>query len=450
MKIIALSFHYPPNGASGSIRNHKMLSALEREGVKLNIQVGDRGGKFGDPENSPETTVNRCGCFYPLDWLLSLRSKISVGTQKKAADDKTRDKEHLPSRASENDYQPVSSGFRDFITDLLTTPDRELMWFFSSVYSAIRNNQRSEVDLVYAIGKPWIALIAGIAVSRWFNKPLVIDFMDPWISNPTRRKKAKVLEWYESKLETWVIRKADWVIANTQELKEDFIDRYPFAQSKIGVITCGFDPADFSPVDAQNSKSPNEYLTVIHTGSLYAMRNPVNVLKALSLILAEGKISKEQLRFQFVGDITLINQEVTDLVESLTQSGILEMYDRMPYNEALKMLENADIAMIIQPVTKLQIPAKLYEYVSAHKPIFAIAEPDGAVERIVLNNEWGIAVTDEPEAIMQAIVDLYGKFATDTPLSNYTAEVVNQYSYPALASVFLQEVTPLLSSPEAK
>lgn len=449
MKIIALSFHYPPNGASGSIRNHKMLSALAKEGVELNIQVGERGGKFGDPEILPGTTINRCRCFYPLDWLLSLRNKLSVGNQKKASDDETRDKEHLPSRVSENDYQPVSNGFRDFITDLLTTPDRELMWFFTSVYSAIRNNRRTEVDLIYAIGKPWIALIAGVALASWFRKPLVIDFMDPWYSNPTRRKKAKILEWYESKLEGWVIARADWVIANTQELKEDFINRHPRAKEKVGVITCGFDPADFAPVQAEKASSNNEPLTVIHTGSLYAMRNPVNVLKALSLILAEGNISKDKLRFQFVGDITLINQEVTDLVESLQTSGILEMYARMPYGDALKMLENADIAMIIQPVTKLQIPAKLYEYVSAQKPIFAIAENEGAVERIVLNNKWGIAVGDEPQAIKQAIADVYEKFAANLPLSDYQTAEVERYSYPALAREFLRQVSPLISTNQA-
>ena len=268
--------------------------------------------------------------------------------------------------------------------------------------------------------------------------------MDPWISNPTRRQKAIALDWYENLLERFVISRADWVIANTPELKEDFCIRYPKAADKIGVITCGFDPGDFTTPREEPVSDVRQTLTITHTGTLYAMRNPVNILKGFAMLLEEGRADRDRIKLKFVGDLTLVSAEAANLVDSLQQQNVLELFPRLPYEEALRILDESDIALIVQPVTKLQIPAKLYEYASSMKPIFAVAEAGGAVERIVLDNEWGMAVADEPNVIKDELASIYEKFISGQPLANYDADIVNRYSYPELAREFILQTRALL------
>ena len=52
-------------------------------------------------------------------------------------------------------------------------------------------------------------------------------------------------------------------------------------------------------------------------------------------------------------------------------------------------MKESDILILLQPLTKLQLPAKFYDYICNNKPIFAIGEKDSEVERII-NGQFGL------------------------------------------------------------
>ena len=154
MKILSLSYYYPPHTASGSIRNYKMLTALADEGVKLSVHSGFGHGAHEVDEKRSGIKVFRRRCIYLIDWVLNARKKISGIFRSESAstapESASINNEAFP---EEQNFKPVSHGFRDFVTDFLTTPDRDIMWFFSSVFSVLKHESRKDVDLIYAIGK---------------------------------------------------------------------------------------------------------------------------------------------------------------------------------------------------------------------------------------------------------------------------------------------------------
>jgi hypothetical protein len=66
---------------------------------------------------------------------------------------------------------------------------------------------------------------------------------------------------------------------------------------------------------------------------------------------------------------------------------------------------DASALLILQPVTTVAIPAKLYEYLAAGRPILALAEPDGDTAELVLRSGRGIvALAEDDDAVEAALV----------------------------------------------
>ena len=59
---------------------------------------------------------------------------------------------------------------------------------------------------------------------------------------------------------------------------------------------------------------------------------------------------------------------------------------------------DASALLIVQPVTTVSIPAKLYEYMAAGRPILALAEPGGETATLVDATRAGITVLADDEA----------------------------------------------------
>ena len=62
------------------------------------------------------------------------------------------------------------------------------------------------------------------------------------------------------------------------------------------------------------------------------------------------------------------------------------------HHESLRLLAASHVLVVIQPVTTLQIPVKLYEYVGLRRTILALAE-EGAVARLVRGGGFGLVVS---------------------------------------------------------
>jgi glycosyltransferase involved in cell wall biosynthesis len=144
---------------------------------------------------------------------------------------------------------------------------------------------------------------------------------------------------------------------------------------------------------------------LLHAGSLYGARNPAPLLRSLRNAIARGAIEPARVRLRFVGrvGVTGLHAAVGDL--GLEQ--VVEFASHVPRRVILQEMLDASALLVVQPVTTVSVPAKLYEYMGAGRPVLALAEPGGETAEIIRRYNAGIAVHTEDEgAIERALIAL--------------------------------------------
>jgi len=143
---------------------------------------------------------------------------------------------------------------------------------------------------------------------------------------------------------------------------------------------------------------------LLHSGILSLRdRNPYAFLVALSRLKSSGVITKDQVEIVFRAsndDGALARQ-----VENLGVEDLVSFQPPLPYKKALAEILDADGLLVFQgEECNRQIPAKLYEYIYARKPILSLAYPEGDTDRLVAS--IGIptrACIDDAEEIKKQI-----------------------------------------------
>jgi glycosyltransferase involved in cell wall biosynthesis len=302
---------------------------------------------------------------------------------------------------------------KDAVTGLFEIPDGEIGWLVPGVAGGVHAVKREAIDVIYATGKPWTAHLIGAALKRLTGKPLVVDFRDPWMTNPFREKMSGLRDRVEGYMERKVVETADVVVTNTQALKDEFMTRFPREPAaKFVALLNGFDPED-SQVAASMRVDPEKF-TITHTGFLYGKRDPRLFLEAIALLIETQRVDRRKIRVHLVGSVEL----PYDLVEYLRDrrlEDVVRLVAQVPYQESLQYLANSDALLLLQPGTKTQVPSKLFEYIALAKPILAITPGEGATSQLVQENSLGtVADAESVGEIAWAVEQLYRNWQCGT------------------------------------
>lgn len=429
MKILALAYHFPPDSGSGTFRslfffNH--LADLGEDLVVITAKVEDFAtGSTKDSELNSivdhRIDIARASVMRPMDRLVRIKNLMSnaVGHRKTSHAEKTS---HRPSSGRETAWL---QGVKDTISDLLTWPDEHVGWIPDAVRKGSRIISAESIDCIYATGGPWSALVAATLLKKKYRLPLVLDFRDPWTSNPNIEHRRALFKSSSCKLEAFCLRNADFIIANTEEVRQDFVRRYPHLPArKFVTITNGFEH-----ILQEHEMTSNRRFTLVHAGELYQSRNPANFFKAILYLLQEGKFSSSEILVQLIGSSSL-DQDVQSLLCMELMRDVVEIIPRVPHSAAIQYQLAADILVVFQTGFPLQIPRKFYEYMSLLKPVLAITEIRGATARMVKESNVGIIAEPSVESIKEAIAKLYESWKSGAEVTvsrNDIARYQNDY-----------------------
>jgi glycosyltransferase involved in cell wall biosynthesis len=235
------------------------------------------------------------------------------------------------------------------------------------------------------------------------------------MTNPFRSQYSALKNRAEAWLEQYVVKKADIVIANTLELKEEFQRRFPRQSSdKFVTLLNGYDPDDFIFEGVGGDDRDKERFTLTHTGFLYGKRDPKTFLESVKLMVERGLVDPRKLWVRFVGSIEL-PYDLPAYLSEIHLHDIVILHEHVSYRKSLEFLRHSDVLLLLQPGTTTQIPSKLFEYVGMKKPILAISPPLGATCQLVTKESLGdIADPDDTEAIARALHALYEAWEAGT------------------------------------
>jgi glycosyltransferase involved in cell wall biosynthesis len=306
---------------------------------------------------------------------------------------------------------------KDSVTDLFEIPDEEMGWILPATVSGLATFRRHRYDAIFSTGRPWSAHVIGHLLKRLTGKPLVVDFRDPWMTNPFRLPYSWLKNTLEGALERKVIEGADLVIANTRELQNEFIGRFPSGPvAKFAVIPNGFDPDDYEESNESQPYEEQERFVITHTGFLYGRRDPLPFLKAVEKLTGRPGIDRGHWRVNLVGTVEL-PYNVSEFLAAHGLDDIVTLHEHVPFKESLVHMRRASVLLLLQPGTTTQVPSKLFEYIGMKKPILAISPKSGATSRIVSEEGLGeIADPDDVDDIVSALERLYLRCKHREPL----------------------------------
>ncbi|MEW4527083.1 glycosyltransferase family 4 protein [Maioricimonas sp. JC845] len=288
--------------------------------------------------------------------------------------------------------------------DLLTeTPDKHVDWVAPALSEARRMVAQYQPQVIYTSGPPHSVHLIGRKLKRQTGLPWIADFRDPWARRPWGDKPAnpwgqQLYPWYERRC----IAAADRVILNTERMATDFRNHYTnLPGEKFRCVPNACDPALAELVDALLSKQPPrdpaDQTTICHAGSLYRQRDPRPLIEALA--------SVPGVRFEQTGNCA----EQFDVPGFSSRQGVddrVSINPPVPHAEILERMAAADIQLLLQPGTDLQIPGKLFELILFRKPILALCD-EGETADLVRKYRLGVVASpSDPDEIEAAISQL--------------------------------------------
>ncbi|KPK02991.1 MAG: hypothetical protein AMK71_00320 [Nitrospira bacterium SG8_35_4] len=420
--ILYTAYLYPPVGGlglPGAQRIVKFVRNLECSSAHVLTVKTECYHSYALLDNEVKLPVNResiyrTNVFDVFDILLKIK-KIFLG-KKKSGRSHTSNKGTETSLGKSSDiwYEHRSRSLwqklKDFISDVFCFPDSSSSWIIPAVYNGLKIVKKQGITVIFATGSPWSALTVAYMINKFSGVPFVADFRDPWLDNPFHVSKGKLLDGLSVKLERVIIRSASIVSANTEELRESFLKRYPeIKPDKFITLPNGYDVSDYRHIsslsESETGVDKREQLVLAHAGFLYGTRDPSPIIHAIKK-LSNSENGYGDIIFMQIGKISL-NYDFNEKFKDLLADKKIILIDQLPYQECLQKLIKADVLLNIQPKTMTQVPSKIYDYVCLNLPILTITPLDGALGNMIKRYGLGyIFAPDDVDGISSCLLEL--------------------------------------------
>ena len=411
MRILIVAATFPPDGAVGGLRTIRLLKHLAPGGSDVEVLTVSpdtyRVGTVIDTElllQVPEgVRVTRARAVRPFERLASsLRRGARTGPDSRPSTTRT------PGAATaRSDGRGQLTRLQQACRALLALPDRDVSWIAPAVAAGLASTRsRGAPDVIYSSGPPFSAHVAAACIAAFTRRPWVADFRDPWARAPWRDDRFLFEKRAWSIFERLVVSRANASIFVTEANRADFAAHYGETRARrFHVVPNGCDPTDFDGLVP--NPAPGRFV-LLHAGSLYGARDPSPLFRVVADALKQGALAPDRFRIRLIGRVPGV--DLPQLIRTLGLEAVVEVIPHMPRRMVLQEMMDASALLVVQPVTRVSIPGKLYEYLAAGRPILALAEPEGDTAALVNRSGAGIAVSpDDPTGIRHALDELIAK-----------------------------------------
>ncbi len=257
----------------------------------------------------------------------------------------------------------------------MARPDRWVSWKFGAVREGLRLIDEYKPDAIWSTYPIATAHLIGAELHRRSGIPWFADFRDPMAQEGYP---ADPLVWKSFKrIEEGALRRATRSLFTTPGAARVYRERYPDAAERIAVLENGYDEETFATADADRSPLNPGTLTLVHSGIIYPEeRDPTQLFEALGRLKKTGKIAPGQIKLRFRAAVH--DELLSDLARTHDVAEFIECCPAVPYRAAISEMLRADGLLVMQAANcNEQIPAKLYEYLRADRPIIALTDPVG-------------------------------------------------------------------------
>ena len=309
--------------------------------------------------------------------------------------------------------------------------------------------KKEKFDLIYFSTTQFPICILGHFWKKKFKVPYVIDMQDPWYSTyyddkpkEQRPKKYWLSSGMHKFLEPIAFNSCDGMISVSENYITTIRSRYAsFSGKPAAVITFGLDTNDLriaGELDIDYPFKNNNRFNLLYTG-----RGGHDMHKAVSPLLraiADGLKNKpelyQKLHVWFIGTSYALNGEGEKTIQPLAEACSIEHYvteitDRVPYFNALFLLQKADALFIAGSDDPAYTASKLYPYMASGRPILSVFHP-GSSANDILYNCTGVMplnlLDSETDLAAQMTLQLENWLLAGAPETTLNKEAFEEYT----------------------
>ena len=296
-------------------------------------------------------------------------------------------------------------------------PDRWISWWPWAVLKGLQLVARYKPDALWSTFPIPTAHKIGRSLHRRTRLPWIADFRDPMVQPDDP---ADPILWaaYE-RVEQATIADSQLNVFTTAGTCALYRARYQDRpNASFVVVENGYDEEVFTSltdVSASPKPATTGRLLLLHSGAIYPLeRDPTQLFLALKVLVAKGVVSPRTMRVRLRA--TGHDPEIRRMIVECGVADIVELAPPVSYREAISEMLVADALLILQGgQVKTQVPAKVYEYLRARRPILALTDPDGDTARVLASaGVRHIARIDSKQEIARAIEDFVGHVRANT------------------------------------
>ena len=333
-KVLIITYYFPPSGGPGVQRVLKFVKYLPEFGwepIVLTVKEGDYPARDESllKEIPPSLKVFRTPILEPYGLYRSITGKKPGSAV---------DVNNIPKKGDRKNF---AERIAEFVRATFFIPDARIGWLLTGVKEAKKIIESEHIDAIYSSSPPYTCAVIARNVHRATGKPWIAGFRDPWtgfLSTPDRWFLPKKIDEH---LERSCFEEATRVEVAWRGILLDLHKKYPGVPlDKASHLPNGFDSADFPSASFHR----NDKFTVTYTGSMYGVRNPRTFLKAVSNLIAAGKIDPKKIRLKFIGRF---GGEVMEMFREPSVADCIEVFPYLPHSESIAHLMGSDALLLI-------------------------------------------------------------------------------------------------------
>jgi glycosyltransferase involved in cell wall biosynthesis len=380
MRILIVSWYYPPANDVAALRVGTLSKYLHETGHEVWVLTGQRPQDDESlPVPLPADRVLRAPWFdvddllFPWKWRL-IRTRAKSNTPPSPPG---------PPRPGRTERSKFLRRLVRLYLDFVRIPDHQAGWQPFASKEGRRLLSSQPFDLIYASGPPFSAFFVARRLSARFGVPWVAEYRDGWARDvySPRPKWRGALDAF---LESRVTRTATAIIAISEPWAAFYRAKFNLP---VATVYNGIDPETVLPETAAPPKS--SILSIVHVGSLYSgLRNP----KVLFEAIKRSQLTPADLKVEFY---SAAPDEVLPVAERCGVKEFIALHPRVPHHQSLRIQRDSDVLLLLQSGKDARnLPAKIFEYLAARRPILGLGLDDGIPARLVRERNAGFYVSD--------------------------------------------------------
>lgn len=285
---------------------------------------------------------------------------------------------------------------------VLGVPDPQSGWIVPALGHGLSITRQARFDALIATGPPHSAFVVAGLLAVVRKIPLILDYRDPW-TGYAWKERVLPMQGVQRRMEQWIVGKASAAVFVTGHMRRYFDEVFGVSSPpERWVLTNGFDSRE-DILPARDDELGRRI--ILYAGTFYGDRSIRLILDPLLDLIRAGMVVRSEVRIHVYGTVSSKDRLH---VANVGGEDLVREHERLDYSEVLARMKGADVLFLPSGRdVDYALPFKVFDYLSACRPILAVAPRGSAVEELLGSVGGGrCADIDDPKAIRDALADL--------------------------------------------